>query len=100
LARAVPSGEAKPLLPEPPLLPTPLVGVVLKHALHRLAPLLPRLSRLALPLDRRLLVVSASLHFLKEAVLQHLLLELLEGSLDLVVEDLDLHYRALRCRVE
>ena len=43
--------------------------------------------------------MRAPLHLLKEAVLQHLLLELLESSLDLVVEDLDLH-GVLRCRVE
>ena len=41
----------------------------------------------------------APLHFLKEAVLKHLLLQLLEGGLNLVVENLDLHGN-LRCRVE
>jgi len=35
--------------------------------------------------------VLAPLHLLKQAVLQHLLLELLQRGFDLVVEDLDLH---------
>jgi len=38
-----------------------------------------------------LLVVRAPLHLPKEAVLEHLLLELLQGGLDLVVEDDDFH---------
>src|SRR5690242_16937468 len=71
-----------------------LVALVLLRALHRLAALLPRLSRLPFSFDGWLLVVSSALHLLKEAVLQHLLLELLEGGLDLVVEDLDLHAMA------
>src|SRR5262249_46433715 len=65
--------------------------LVLERALESLSPLLASLSCLTLPLHRRLLIVLAPLHLLKEAVLQHLLLELLQGSLDLVVEDDDLH---------
>src|SRR5262249_38968747 len=76
-----------------------LVGLVLELPLHGLAPLLTRLRRLALSLDRRLLVVNPPLHLLKEAVLQHQLLELLQGGLDLIVEDVDLH-GSLRCRVD
>src|SRR3990167_3970471 len=60
-------------------------------ALQRPPSFLPRLRLLALPLDRRLLVVLAPLHLLKEAVLQHVFLERLERGLDLVVEDLDPH---------
>src|SRR5437867_1785196 len=67
-----------------------LVGVALEP-LEGLAALLPRLGRLALALDRRLLVVGPPLHLLEDAVLQHLLLELLQRGLDLIVEDLDLH---------
>src|SRR4030095_16642758 len=67
------------------------VGLVLLHPLEGLAALLPGLGRLALPFHRRLLVVRAPLHLLKEAFLEHLLLEGLQGALDLVVEDLDLH---------
>src|SRR5206468_3862589 len=66
------------------------VELVLLHPLEGLAPLLSRLSRLALLLDRRLLVVGAPLHLLKEAFLEHLLLQGLQGAFDLVVEDLDL----------
>src|SRR5262249_3581524 len=68
-----------------------LVRLVLEQAFESLPPLLAGLSRLALPLDRRLLVVRAPLHLLKETVLEHLLLQLLQGGLDLVVEDYDLH---------
>src|SRR5439155_274788 len=68
-----------------------LVGLVLERTLQGLPPLLSSLSRLALSLDRRFLVVLAPLHLLKQAVLQHLLLELLQRGFDLVVEDLDLH---------
>src|SRR5215510_13693594 len=48
---------------------------------------------LALALHRGLLVVRAPLHLLKDAVLQHLLLQGLERGLDLIVEHLDLHGR-------
>lgn len=68
-----------------------LVGLVLERALEGLPSLLASLSCLALSLHRRLLIVLAPLHFLKEAFLEHLLLELLQGGLDLVVEDDDLH---------
>src|SRR5262249_15188479 len=76
-----------------------VVGLVLELALHGLAPLLTCLSRFALSLDRRLLVVNPALHLLKQPVLEHLLLELLQGGLDLVVEHFDFH-GSLKCRVE
>src|SRR5215470_18432889 len=59
-----------------------LVRLVLEQAFESLPPLLAGLSRLALPLDRRLLVVRAPLHLLKETVLEHLLLQLFQGGLD------------------
>src|SRR5438128_4752155 len=67
-------------------------------ALECPAPLLPRLRLLPLPLDRRLLVVGAPFHLLKEAVLLHLLLERLQRGLDLVVDDLDPHSAAPQVR--
>ena len=70
---------------------TRLVRLVLEHALERSPPLFASLRSLALSLDRRLLVVLAPLHLLKEAVLEHLLLELLQSGVDLIVEDNDLH---------
>src|SRR5262249_55639555 len=70
---------------------TRLVRLVLEHALEGPPCLLASLRCLALSLHRRLLVVLAPLHLLKEAVLEHLLLELLQGSLDLIIEDNDLH---------
>ena len=84
--------ECDPRLPEHGRLSGgDLVRLVLEQAFESLPPLLAGLSCLALPLDRRLLVVRAPLHLLKEAVLEHLLLELLQGGLDLVVEDDDFH---------
>jgi len=68
-----------------------LIRLVLEHTLEGSPPLFASLRCLALSLDRRLLVVLAPLHLLKEAVLEHLLLELLQGSVDLIVEDNDLH---------
>src|SRR3989441_7038028 len=68
------------------------------RALECPAPLLPRLRLLSLPLDRRLLVVGAPFHLLKEAVLLHLLLERLQRRLDLVVDDLDPHSAAPQVR--
>jgi len=70
---------------------TRLVRLVLEDALEGPPCLLASLRCLALSLHRRLLVVLAPLHLLKEAVLEHLLLELLQGSLDLIIEDDDLH---------
>src|SRR5436190_2237591 len=67
-------------------------------ALECPAPLLPRLRLLPLPLDRRLLVVGAPFHLLKEAVLLHQLLERLQRGLDLVVDDLDPHSAAPEVR--
>src|SRR5262249_60537529 len=52
---------------------------------------LPRLGLLALPAHRGLLVKGPPLHLLEQAPVGHLLLERLEGGLDLVVEHLDLH---------
>src|SRR6266498_643632 len=59
--------------------------------LHGLPPLLARLGLLALPLDGGLLVVGPLLHLLEEAVLQHALLQGLQGRLDLVVVDFHPH---------
>src|SRR5262245_11907132 len=69
----------------------PLVRLVLECALERLSSLLAGLSCFALPLHRGFFVVRALLHLLKEAVLEHLLLELLQSPLYLVVDDHDLH---------
>src|SRR5262249_30304292 len=69
---------------------TSSVRLVLAHALEGPPCLLANPRCLALSLHRRLLVVLAPLHLLKEAVLEHLLLELLQGSLDLIIEDNDL----------
>src|SRR5438093_4901614 len=67
-------------------------GLVLGlRPLHRLPPLLSRLGLLALPLDGWLLVVGPLLHLLEKAVLQHALLQGLQGRLDLVVVDLHSH---------
>src|SRR5262249_17763904 len=71
--------------------PGSLVRLVLARALEGLQSLLTGLSCLALPLHRRLLVVLALLHLLVEAVLEHLLLQLLRGGLDLIIDDNDLH---------
>ena len=64
---------------------------MLARPLEGFQSLLARLSRFTLPLHRRLLVVLAPLHFLVEAVLQHLFLELLQGGLDLIIDDDDPH---------
>src|SRR2546428_8410406 len=60
-------------------------------ALERSSPLLPGLRLLPLSLHRGLLVVGPALHLLEGTLLEHLLLERLEGRLDLVVEDLNSH---------
>src|SRR6185503_20549513 len=67
--------------------------------------LLPRLGLLALPLDRRLLVVRALLHLLEEPIFQHELLHGLERGLHLIVVYLDTHdrqstRRAGRCQCQ
>src|SRR4249920_1255924 len=58
---------------------------------RRAAALLARQGLLAFAFHGGLLVVRAPLHLLEDAVLEHLLLERLQGGLDLVVEHLDLH---------
>ncbi len=52
------------------------------HSSHRLAPLLS--GRGLLPLHGRLIVGDPTLHLLKQAGLEHLLLERFERGLDLV----------------
>src|SRR5262249_52390359 len=69
----------------------PLIRLVLECTLKSLPSLLAGLSGFALALHRGLFVVHALFHLLKEAVLKHLFLELLEGGLNLVVNHLDLH---------
>ena len=68
-----------------------LVHLILARSLEGPAPLLAGLRGLSLAFNRWLLVVGAPFHLLKQTLLEHLLLELLQGGLDLVVEDLDLH---------
>src|SRR5262245_15596782 len=70
---------------------TRLVRLVIEHALDGPPSRLAILRCLALSRHRRLLIVLALLHLMKEAVLEHLLLELLQCSLDLIIEDNDLH---------
>src|SRR6266566_3792207 len=57
------------------------------HSSHRLAPLLSGRGLFPLPLHGRLLVGDPTLHLLKQAGLEHLLLQRFERGLDLVVED-------------
>src|SRR5687767_15295642 len=74
-----------------PVPPGPSVVVPRTGPLEGAAPLLARQGLLPLPLHGGLLVVRPPLHLLEGAVLLHLLLERLQGLLDLVVDDRDLH---------
>src|SRR5262245_65548028 len=75
-------------------LPLLLVGLRGVRAAHGLAALLARQRLLALALHRGLLVEGAALHLLERAVLQHLLLQSLQGGLDLIADDVDAAGRA------
>src|SRR5262247_1070033 len=71
------------------------------HSSHRLEPLLSGRFLFPLSLNGRLLVSNTTLHLLKQAGLEHLLLERFEGGLDLVVEDRDPQFqRPLRWKVD
>src|SRR5262249_58176883 len=72
------------------------VPVAVARACQGAAALLARRGGLALPLDRRLLVVGAPLHFLKRALFQHELLQLFERGVHLVVDDVDARHQSIR----
>jgi len=69
------------------------VPVPIARACQGAAALLARRRRLALPLDRRLLVMGATLHLLKRALFQHELLQLFERGVHLVVDDIDARHQ-------
>src|SRR5262245_39908595 len=72
------------------------VPVPVARACQGAAALLARRGGLALPLDRRLLVVGAPLHLLKRALFQHELLQLFERGVHLVVDDVDARHQSIR----